>query len=441
MTASRRTLLVVTDRRFWRRSIGSEQRIANLLEHLAHRPGTRVVVACLDRPASAERRALDAFASALPALEIRVRSSTPSARLADALVDTFAHAFVGSPIGPLRRRGSPGDPSPFRAASAARRRFVQALLLELAPQVVLVEFLRLTSTVHPRPARGGARAPAYLVDTHDVLHERAARFRAEGASSAFDVDAAQEARALRTYDAILAIQARDAATLRGLVPDRPVLTVPHGLALPSPAPSFLPGPRPLRLGFLAGRDASNRAGLGWFLDTVWPTLVGRFGASIELRVAGALGGEPRRSGAEGDAMEGAEKGAAARGVVFVGPVPTIDDFWPTVDVAINPIRFGSGLKIKNVETLAYRRALITTPIGAEGLEAAAPEGLAIAETPAQWVGVLTTWIEDREALARTAEAGRLHAERHFSPTAAFRALDEHLDRLEEGAASAPGIRS
>ena len=65
----------------------------------------------------------------------------------------------------------------------------------------------------------------------------------------------------------------------------------------------------------------------------------------------------------------------ADGVLSIGPVETIDVFWPNIDIAINPIRFGSGLKIKNVEALAYGLPLLTTPIGAEGLEAASPLGL------------------------------------------------------------------
>jgi glycosyltransferase involved in cell wall biosynthesis len=38
-------------------------------------------------------------------------------------------------------------------------------------------------------------------------------------------------------------------------------------------------------------------------------------------------------------------------------------------VVIAPLRFGSGVKIKILESMAFGKAVITTPIGAEGIEA------------------------------------------------------------------------
>ena len=404
-------LLVVTDRRIWRRSIGSEQRIASLVEHRARR-GERVVVAYLGRVSSRERQALDRFCEPFGQLEVRSRAGGLAQILASLLAASRTALSTGLRV-PSRRASADGENPLLRGTGSAnaRRAFVKGLLHELEPRAVIVEFLRLTPTVHPRPL-GRAGATAYLVDTHDVLHQRATRFREGGADPAIEVDAHQEAEALATYDAVIAIHDGEGRTIRALVPERPVLVVPHGLALPTPAPGFAPGPRPIRLGLLAGRDESNRAGLRWFLDSVWPKLVLRFGDRIELRVAGRICETWTRE---------------ERGMQLIGALDSIGEFWPAIDIAINPVRFGSGLKIKNVEALAYARALITSPVGAEGLEAAAPAGLQIADTPDEWQGVLTRWIEDPVALAHTAHHGRAYAERHFSPTTAFRELDAYLD--------------
>ncbi len=395
-------VLLITDRRFWRRSIGSEQRIASLLEHLARRREP-LAVAYLGRLARGERAALARFLAPLPGVAF--------------------HARRPDPLGWLAHRLGPRAPRPANPLLAqshpARRRFVQRLLRALEPRAVIVEFTRLTPTVHPRPT--GVRHPAaYLIDTHDLLHQRAERARAEGAA-ALAVDAAEEAAALAGYDAILAIQAKEARALQALLPDKPVLVVPHGLALPCPVPGFAPGPRPIRLGLLGGRDPSNAAGLHWFLDEVWPKLGERVGGQVELVVAGQLAARWTRE---------------EHGMRRTGPVASIDAFWPTIDVAINPVRFGSGLKIKNVEAMAWGRALLTTPLGAEGLEDAAPAGLRIAATAADWAAQLVAWLEDPAEIERVGRAARRHAERHFAPTAAFAALDAHLDALAD--ARAPG---
>ncbi len=408
-------LLVVTDRQFWRRSIGSEQRVANLLEHLASR-GERLIVAYLGRVSTREREALDRFCEPFSRLEVRSRAGGLAAFLPGVLA--AGRAIVSATLRAPSRRAMADDSNPLLNGSAsARRDFVQRLLHDLEPRAVIVEFLRLTSTVHPRPV-ARTRATAYLVDTHDVLHQRATRFREGGAEPATKVDVRQEAEALATYDAAVAIHEGDGRAIRALVPGRPVLVVPHGLPLPMPAPGFAPGPRPIRLGLLAGRDESNRAGLRWFLDSVWPKLVVRFGERVELRVAGQICETWIQAKTQGE-----------KGLQWIGAVDSIGDFWPAIDIAINPVRFGSGLKIKNVEALAYGRALVTSPVGAEGLESAAPAGLQIADTAAQWLEVLTRWIEDPEVLARTARQGRVYAEHHFSPTTAFRELDAYLDAL------------
>ena len=391
-------LLCLTDRRFWRRSIGSEQRIASQLIHLARR-GHPLVVAYPGRLGAEERRAIADFARGLP--DFVVRSRRFGAR---DLLD-----FVAGRIA----RSEPGANPLLRPTSPARRRFVSRVLEEAAPRVVLVQMTRLTPLVHPRgPAPAGPIT--YLLDAHDLLARRAARARAIGIEPALDVSDDQEREAFATYDAILAIQAVEAEAIRARLPDRPVLVAPHGLPLPPPPPGRRAGGGPIRLGFLGGRDAANDDALHWFLDRVWPALHEQAVGRVELVVGGRIC---------------AGWGRIERGMRVVGAVPSIDAFWSAIDVAINPVRFGSGLKIKNVEALAWGRALVTSPIGAEGLEAAAPTGLCIVEAPEQWLAALRELIEQPERIEALGQAGRRHAERHFSEAAAFAELDAFLDAL------------
>jgi len=414
-------ILLVTDRRFWRRSIGSEQRIASLVDHLAARPQP-LAIAYLGRLDAGDRRTLARPGSLAPAVRVRTRSE---GRLAGALTRFTARlATLLGASGSTHRasrardgrndggRAATGRANPLLAnRSPDRRAFVQALIAELAPRAVIVQFTRNTYLIADR-APAVNRETAYLIDTHDVLHERAERFRAAGAEIPVEVDANDEAAALACYDAILAIQARDAHTLRALVPDRPVLVVPHGIPLPDAPPARRPGP--IRLGFLGGRDESNHAALVWFLDHIWEPLASEHGDDVVLAIGGQICRRWTRR---------------APGLRVVGPVDAIGDFWREVDIALNPVRFGSGLKIKNVEALAYGRPLVTSPIGAEGLEPASPAGLAIADTPEEWLRVLRAWIADPTRADEVGRQGRLFAERHFAPAAAFAELDRQLDAL------------
>jgi len=419
-------VLLVTDRRFWTRSMGSEQRIASLVRFLC-RHDYRVAVAYVGRLDRRQSRDLTSFIRECPGLTVLARP--------DALRNPIA--FVGERSRaawtrmrarcPARRCNGPRPaPPPLtgRAPSSARRTFVEHVIAARAPRVVVIEFLRLVGLVVPRPELGlsrrdphGGRQPIYLVDTIDLLHERAESFRAQGLALDHAIDAEEEARALATFDAAIAIQPRDAETLRRLVPSIPVLEVPHGLSIPEA--SYTAGPAtaesPLRLGFLGGRDASNVHGLDWLVERIWPRLRQALGPSVELHVAGQICSVWRAPVGEG--------------LRLWGPVDSIDRFWPEIDVALNPTRSGSGLKIKNVEALAYARPLLTTSIGAQGLEDASPTALRIDDTPEGWIVTLVDWAADAEIRVRMARHGLAYARAHFSEERAFEPLLQHLEEV------------
>lgn len=427
MGEPRGEILFVTDRRFWRRSIGSEQRIASLVRFLC-RQDRRVAVVYLGRLDRGERRRLATFAAECPGLAVIDRSLRHGASPLDGI---------------LARWRGPAPSVAGRRSSPARRAFVARVIARRRPTVVVIEFLRLANLIVTQPnvrAQGfrsePARVPLYLVDTHDLLHERAQRAHSFGLAPEHEIDATQEAQALALFDVVVAIQEREGEAMRRLVPGRPVIVVPHGIEMPAiPAPG--PGTagragvadradatgaagaagaarEPLRLGFLGGRDDSNRQSLDWFVEHVWPDLRSSLGPSIELHVAGQICS--------------AWHPGAVEGVEIRGRVDSIDAFWTSIDVAINPVRHGSGLKIKNVEALAYGRPLLTTTIGAEGLEAASPDGLRIADTPESWLETLRDWANDAASREATGRLGRAWASEHLCEQAAFAPL---LRLLEE----------
>jgi glycosyltransferase involved in cell wall biosynthesis len=406
-------ILVITDRRFWRRSIGSEQRIAALIVHLA-RLRERVTCVYVGRVTAPERVLLSRFLSSTTGLEVVSRPSDPT---------TLWRGIRNRLRRPSRLDQLPRTPaiaadSILDRDSPGRRAFVQSVIRERRPRIVIVEFLRLSYCVFPLDDSMTTDRPTrYWIDTHDVLHRRAERYRAAGATVARNISASDEIRALENYDAILAIQKPEAALFGDLLPNKTVIVVPHGIALPILPDRPVIDPGPLRIGFLGGRDESNRDALDWFVAEIWPKIRSRFGIQVELAVAGQVCHlwHPRHEG-----------------VVLLGPIESIDLFWPEIDIAINPIRFGSGLKIKNVEALAFGRPLITTSIGAEGLESASPRGLRIADSEIEWTRALVEWISEPETAASVARAGRAHAEAHLSEEAAFRDLASRInDTLSE----------
>jgi hypothetical protein len=55
------------------------------------------------------------------------------------------------------------------------------------------------------------------------------------------------------------------------------------------------------------------------------------------------------------------------GLIKLGFVKELHTFYDAIDIALNPMVGGTGLKIKTVEPLSYGKPVLTTPSGAQGL--------------------------------------------------------------------------
>ena len=56
------------------------------------------------------------------------------------------------------------------------------------------------------------------------------------------------------------------------------------------------------------------------------------------------------------------------GIVKMGEMPNLKSIYDLSDIVINPPSIGTGLKIKSIEALGFSKALISTSVGADGLE-------------------------------------------------------------------------
>jgi succinoglycan biosynthesis protein ExoO len=192
------------------------------------------------------------------------------------------------------------------------------------------------------------RIPKILI-AHDIFFERNESFaRAGQAPSYVPVPRERELAELRKPDLLLAIQDSEAARLRELLPGREVMTV--GISFPvRPAPR---APEPDTVLFVGSDTDANADGLKWFLGRVWPK-VRALRPSARLRVCGGVADHVTQS---------------VEGVTPVGRVPDLTPEFHRAALCVVPLRIGSGLKIKLVDALCHGCALVTTSVGAQGLE-------------------------------------------------------------------------
>jgi glycosyltransferase involved in cell wall biosynthesis len=101
------------------------------------------------------------------------------------------------------------------------------------------------------------------------------------------------------------------------------------------------------------------------------------------------------------------------GVTIVGQVPDIDTELARADLVLVPIRFGSGTRVKILEAFAQRIPVVSTALGAEGLDVVDEHHLLLADTPDAIAAACARLLEDERLRARLVDnAHRLFVERY-----------------------------
>ena len=83
----------------------------------------------------------------------------------------------------------------------------------------------------------------------------------------------------------------------------------------------------------------------------------------------------------GDAPPREVRALSSADITVTGWVPDVEPYLTTHCISIAPLRFGAGLKGKIVEAMATGLPVVTTPVGAEGMELVHGSTALIAESP------------------------------------------------------------
>jgi polysaccharide biosynthesis protein PslH len=174
----------------------------------------------------------------------------------------------------------------------------------------------------------------------------------------------EERRAWRSMDLSLAVSSLDARAMSAGGARR-VDLCPNGAPSVDRIPLQPRSPdEPLKLLFVGtGNYVPYERGLAWFVRKVLPRIEAQ--TSVVLDV---VGGPPDRP-------------VQAKGVRYVGTVPSVEPFYRASHGVVVPVFEGSGTRLKILEAMAYGRPVISTSLGAEGLPVVAGEHFLQADDP------------------------------------------------------------
>ena len=119
----------------------------------------------------------------------------------------------------------------------------------------------------------------------------------------------------------------------------------------------------------------------------------------------------------------------ANGIIVTGSVPDTRPYIARAQVAIAPLLVGGGTRLKILEALAMGKAMVSTSLGAEGLDLVADEHLLIADEPSAFAQATLRALDTADLRARLGAAGREAVVRQYSWERSGRALREALALL------------
>jgi hypothetical protein len=185
-------------------------------------------------------------------------------------------------------------------------------------------------------------------------------------------------------DAVVCISADEAELLKGktrapVVVNAPLLakaTLSHSGFAARANVGFVAG-------WSAGGNSPNADGLRWFARHVWPLVLARApGAKLLV-----TGDDPPQEVLR----------FACDSIEFLGRVPDLERFYDQLRVAIVPIRYGSGVKLKAVEALQFGVPTVSTSIGAESIPSDVDGLLPVADDPTEFAIRVAELLLDQNA--------------------------------------------
>jgi glycosyltransferase involved in cell wall biosynthesis len=183
-------------------------------------------------------------------------------------------------------------------------------------------------------------------------------------------------------------------------PGRQVLIVPNGVDCVAVQPAPFRDSGPPILVFTGDMSFEPNVQAARTLAThVFPEVRGRY-QDAELHLVGR----------DPDARVLALAGS---GIVVTGEVPDMTPHLHAATVYVAPLVTGAGTRTKLLEALAAGLPIVTTTIGAEGIEATDRRELVIADTPETFGDAVRRLLADPEERRRLGMAGRRLAENRY----------------------------
>jgi len=297
-----------------------------------------------------------------------------------------------------------GAPSPYavsRFAHAGVRQHLETLVRELRCDVSVCDFLDAAVNFPER-----LNVPAVLFQ-HNVESEIWRRHFETAGNPAkkllygmeFRKMLRYEQNALHRFQHVIAVSEHDRSLMAQWVEDDRITVVPTGvdLAQYAPGPTALePGPL---VSFVGAMDwEPNVDAVEYFCSEVWQAIKTEV-PEARFRIVGR------------NPVRRVEKWAS-EAIEVTGRVPSVVEHLRQSAVVIVPLRIGGGTRLKIYEAMAAGKAVVSTTVGAEGLDVHHGRDIILADNPRAFAQAVIMLLRDDDLRRRYERAAAETAARY-----------------------------
>ena len=229
-----------------------------------------------------------------------------------------------------------------------------------------------------------------LLYTHDVFTDKYEKtgFRW------FSTSKEEEARALNRCDTVLAIQEEEARFLKSITKSQTNLITTYSPIKQKP-PQLVTAKNLL---FLSSSNEFNVEGINWFIEKIFPQLLKKDN-EIKLLIGGSICSKLKFE---------------HKNIIYQGFIDNLEEFYSQGNIVINPVRNGTGLKIKTLEAISFSKAIVMDAHNIIGLPYQDDLKKFIAKNNNEFIFKLLELITDNNKLLQQMEISKSYAEKYQS---------------------------
>jgi glycosyltransferase involved in cell wall biosynthesis len=278
-----------------------------------------------------------------------------------------------------------------------------------------------------RQAPPGEKLPPLVVDSHEIAYDLARQFAVAGANSGRRLYASANWRKLRREelgiyreaDGVYLCSAEDEQRLLDQIPEARTVVIPNAADVDyyQPRPTDPPpdGRTVVYFGLLS--TVPNIDAVMHFVQDIWPRIAK---ANPEARCK-IIGGRPPPS----------LLALAGPRVELTGFVPDLRPHLAAAAAVVVPLRLGGGTRLKIVEAMAMGKAIVSTTLGAEGIETVPGRDILIEDQPAAFADAVNRLLGEPGLAAQIGQSARRLAVERYAWSGAAQALEGFYRRILE----------